>query len=207
MSQAIIVKSGNVTKSYVDSGLNLKVDKVEGKNLSTNDYTSDDKAKVNNISMYGNGNTSVGIESQALYGNSTALGNSSGAQASNSTAIGSGSVALNNSVAVGRLSQVNHIYGTAVGSSSSVTHPYGVAIGCNSLSAGYYAVALGYESVANSINVVSVGSGDSTKQSYTRRIINVTDPENNQDAATKNYVDNAIVTAINRITNADEVSY
>lgn len=207
MSQAIIVKSGNVTKSYVDSGLNLKVDKVEGKNLSTNDYTSDDKAKVNNISMYGNGNTSVGIESQALYGNSTALGNLSGAQASNSTAIGSGSVALNNSVAVGRSSQVSHIYGTAVGSSSSVTYPYGVAIGCNSLSAGYYAVALGYESVANSINVVSVGSGDSTKQSYTRRIINVTDPENNQDAATKNYVDNAIVTAINRITNADEVNY
>ena len=61
MSQAIIVKTGNVTKSYVDSGLNLKVDKVEGKNLSTNDYTSDDKAKVNNISMYGNGNTSAGI--------------------------------------------------------------------------------------------------------------------------------------------------
>ncbi len=156
MSQAIIVKTGNVTKSYVDSGLNLKVDKVEGKNLSTNDYTSDDKAKVNNISMYGNGNTSAGIESQALYGNSTAFGNSSGAQASNSTAIGSGSVALNDSVAVGRSSQVNHIYGTAVGSNSLVTHPYGVAIGCNSLSAGYYAVALGYESVANSINVVRV---------------------------------------------------
>lgn len=88
-----------------------------------------------------------------------------------------------------------------------MTHPYGVAIGYNSLSAGYYAVALGYESVANNSSVVSVGSGDSTKQSYTRRIINVTDPESNQDAATKNYVDNAIVTAINRITNADEVSY
>lgn len=43
MSEAIIVRSGNVTKGYVDTNLALKADKVEGKALSTNDY--DDTAK------------------------------------------------------------------------------------------------------------------------------------------------------------------
>lgn len=38
MSEAILVKSGNVTKAYVDTNLNTKVDKVAGKGLSTNDY-------------------------------------------------------------------------------------------------------------------------------------------------------------------------
>lgn len=43
MSEAIIVRAGNVTKNYVDANLDLKVDKVEGKGLSTYDY--DDAAK------------------------------------------------------------------------------------------------------------------------------------------------------------------
>ncbi len=43
MSEAIIVQAGNVTKGYVDTNLALKVDKIDGKNLPTNDY--DDTAK------------------------------------------------------------------------------------------------------------------------------------------------------------------
>ncbi len=43
MSEAIIVRAGNVTKGYVDTNLALKADKIEGKGLSTNDY--DDAAK------------------------------------------------------------------------------------------------------------------------------------------------------------------
>ena len=39
---------GDVTKQYVDEHLVLKVDKVEGKGLSTNDYTNADKTKVSN---------------------------------------------------------------------------------------------------------------------------------------------------------------
>ena len=46
MSEAIIVKSGNVTKGYVDTSLNTKVDKVEGKGLSTNDYDNSAKSAV-----------------------------------------------------------------------------------------------------------------------------------------------------------------
>lgn len=46
MSEAILVRAGNVTKSYVDTQLLLKVDKVEGKGLSTNDYDNTAKAAV-----------------------------------------------------------------------------------------------------------------------------------------------------------------
>ena len=46
MSEAILVRAGNVTKSYVDTNLNLKVDKVSGKDLSTNDYDNAAKAAV-----------------------------------------------------------------------------------------------------------------------------------------------------------------
>ncbi len=46
MSEAILVKSGNVTKGYVDTNLNTKVDKVAGKGLSTNDYDNEAKSSV-----------------------------------------------------------------------------------------------------------------------------------------------------------------
>lgn len=46
MSDAIIVRAGNVTKAYVDTNLDLKVDKVEGKGLSTNDYDNTAKEAV-----------------------------------------------------------------------------------------------------------------------------------------------------------------
>lgn len=39
---------GDVTRQYVDEHLALKVDKVEGKGLSTNDYTNADKSTVSN---------------------------------------------------------------------------------------------------------------------------------------------------------------
>lgn len=49
MSEAIIVRAGNVTKGYVDANLALKADKVEGKNLSTNDYDNAAKEAVDNL--------------------------------------------------------------------------------------------------------------------------------------------------------------
>ena len=42
-------KSNTYTKTEVDAALSGKVDKVEGKGLSTNDYTNADKAKVENL--------------------------------------------------------------------------------------------------------------------------------------------------------------
>lgn len=49
ISQAIIVKSGDITKNYVDKKLNLKVDKIEGKGLSTEDFLPEEKVKLSNI--------------------------------------------------------------------------------------------------------------------------------------------------------------
>lgn len=44
--------SGKADKIYVDSKLDTKVDKEEGKGLSTNDYSNDDRQKVSNIVDY-----------------------------------------------------------------------------------------------------------------------------------------------------------
>jgi len=49
MSDAIIVRAGNVTKGYVDKNLELRVDKIEGKGLSTNDYDNAAKEAVESL--------------------------------------------------------------------------------------------------------------------------------------------------------------
>ena len=41
-----------VTKKYVDDAAGAKVDKVEGKQLSTNDYTTEEKNKLNSLENY-----------------------------------------------------------------------------------------------------------------------------------------------------------
>lgn len=41
-----------VTKKYVDDAAGTKVDKVEGKQLSTNDYTTEEKNKLNSLENY-----------------------------------------------------------------------------------------------------------------------------------------------------------
>ena len=57
MSEAIIVRAGNVTKGYVDANLNLKVDKIEGKGLSTNDYDNTAKEAVDSLGTASKCNT------------------------------------------------------------------------------------------------------------------------------------------------------
>ena len=41
-----------VTKQYVDDAAATKVDKVEGKQLSTNDFTNEYKTKIDNFKPY-----------------------------------------------------------------------------------------------------------------------------------------------------------
>ncbi len=60
MSEAIIIKQSNVTKGYVDTNLNLKVDKISGKGLSTNDYDNTAKAAVDALGTASTCNTGTG---------------------------------------------------------------------------------------------------------------------------------------------------
>ena len=100
------------------------------------------------------------------------------------TAVGSFSKALGtNSVALGRASWVveGATEGFALGSSSNVQANGGVALGARSLveDGAEGAVALGHASIADEANTVSVGT-----KGRQRRIVNVANGRNAQDATT-----------------------
>ena len=102
---------------------------------------------------------------------------------------------------------------TAVGSNIEINDSNATALGALSSieTGGENSVSLGSYSSTAEPNVVSVGSGDATMaltddmdektkariqaraSAATRRIVNVTDPRDAQDAATKNYVDTQLM--------------
>lgn len=85
----------------------------------------------------------------------------------------------------------------AIGSSATANSDFSIAIGDNAYtgSGPEHSVALGdnsyvgHEETAGYVVSVGCDPGNSGRTAFTRRIINVTDPTNAQDAATKNYVD------------------
>ena len=79
---------------------------------------------------------------------------------------------------------INSISPRQVGTAPAIGNSSCVAVGDNAQATAQDSVAIGRNTVANEANTVSVGSA-----SQTRRIVNVTDPQDPQDAATKNYVD------------------
>lgn len=97
-------------------------------------------------------------------------------------------------VAVGESANAAGAYAIAIGSGSSASVEKSVAIGyaAGIGSSANSSVALGYNSGALEANTVSVGS--SIHELY-RRIVNVDEPTDIHDAATKQYVDNAVANA------------
>lgn len=82
---------------------------------------------------------------------------------------------------------INSIAPLTVPTIPSSTDNSAVAIGNNARANASNTVAIGIGALASESNTVSFGS-----ISNTRRIINVSDPRDAQDVATKNYVDNAV---------------
>ena len=100
-------------------------------------------------------------------------------------------------VTIGMNSKTGGESSIAIGSGAEAVSDFSTTIGHNAhVSSSEHSVALGDGSYIdyNTDNyVVSVGCdpGLSQRTAFTRRIINVTNPVNAQDAATKNYVDTA----------------
>ena len=137
----------------------------------------------------------VGYESGASGDSSIALGAYSGASSTYSTAVGYESGASGvQSTAVGNYSSSGGRYSTAVGYDSGASGTSSIALGDSTRASGDQSIAIGAGSKAMEANEFSVGDTD-----LTRRITHVTDPTNDQDAATKKYVDNAIQSAINNL--------
>ena len=136
-------------------------------------------ATVRNVST-----VALGSNTQATRTGATALGDRAEAK-------GAGSVAVGNDCSV----ETDTSDGISIGKLSYVSGEGSVAVGTLARADGVAdSIALGRNSEATEDSVVSIGSGDETGFSLpkTRRIVNVTDPRDAQDAATKNYVDTEI---------------
>ncbi len=143
--------------------------------------------KPDDETVLGWGATVIGFEATAAndYGN-VGIG-------SYSNSDGKGSIAIGHQAAVTGINDIHAIEGNiAIGFSSKVSNLNSVALGGATEAMGDHSVALGGNSVADEENTVSVGNGSHRRNPETRRIVNVTDPQNSQDAATKNYVDTRI---------------
>lgn len=134
-------------------------------------------------------------------GSSVAVGNGASAKGIFSTAVGASGATASEAyaIAVGNAASASGNSSSSFGYGSSSSASCATAIGAISKAASPNSVAIGYNSATteNDGNAVSVGKdavldsdGVATTEEYTRRIIHVSEPTSDSDAATKGYVDN-----------------
>lgn len=182
-----------------------KLDASMGSSSSVNATTTpllsnDEYKQAESLSTFGvaigngskakmDGCVSLGIDAIAESDESVAIGSRSNATGEQTVCVGGGCTAQGNSnTAIGNAAVAMGGSGNTVVGADAVI---GVASGSVSIGAGSYisgdvgfAVALGARSVADADRTVSMGNDE-----LTRRIVNVADPINPTDAATKGYVD------------------
>lgn len=141
------------------------------------------------------GTSTTDVMSQKAVSQMNAIGNGASAGRHDSIAFGTNAISEYNNIALGSNSNAVSNFGiVSIGSSSATSCKYDVVIGAyaSSVSPSNNSVILGHSSYCNEPSVVSVGGGTQNPDIATRRIINVTDPINDQDAATKKYVDDKV---------------
>lgn len=159
-----------------------------------------DGTQVNNISP-----AVEDLPPSATGNMSLAAGESARATEYGAVAIGSNARANSRyGVAIGFTATTNGTHGIAVGEATGAgedgislgwgadSNNQGIAIGRASNATDEKSVAIGSFSFTSAPNTVSFGNGDAGSDPVTRRLVNVTDPTDPQDAATKNYVDTKI---------------
>lgn len=166
----------------------------------------------------GTASLSIGFRSNSSSPDATAIGSFASASDSGSLSIGTRSSSASSSVSVGTGSESSN-QGTAIGYGANATSTYlnsgstsigasasapglsAVAVGYGSESSADMAAAMGYNSSATGLRSVAIGSDSAAtstdefsvgSDSLQRRITHVTDPTNDQDAATKKYVDTKV---------------
>lgn len=186
------------SKSEVDSKIS-PVEIVQQTGTSTTKVMSQNAVSTmsaigDNASATGSASLAIGKNSEAKSTGSIAIGYKSKAQTNDNIAIGrlanASATDYARNISIGALSSSTASNGLAIGTSSNVSGENGVSIGEMASTTSAYSVALGSGSIASQDYTISVGSGLEGSTYKTRRIVNVSDPINEQDTATKNYVDN-----------------
>lgn len=205
------------TLGGIKVGSNLSI--TDDGTLSATGGSTFDPATFNPVTI-GNGasfigtpgtDTVVGLDASARGDNATAYGTQAKAAMKGATAVGHSATVssavsdANFGTAIGSNASAKNDYTTAVGHSATVSGAQSDAFGAMTSVTGASSVALGYGSTAPVNSVVSVGNGVSSSSYGTRRIINVKDPTDAQDAATKAYVDSKASGGFDPTTVADIV--
>lgn len=197
MADYISSHSGSQIDGAVDTVLNIQ--QTTGENTG---YLMSQKAITDAITVaqteivQTTGTSTTAVMSQnavtTMYDSTIQIGNNA------DSGSGSQSIAIGNSAKTG-----GNNGNIAIGFSSNATGGSpGIALGNGATASGINTVAIGNGAETTAYNGVAIGANSECTEEYTvsvggsfgkRRIVNVTDPINPQDVATKNYIDNRIL--------------